>query len=113
MQFYLLLTLSGVIGGAVLAQELTVTGHAGPECSGATTFTYTANNTPTCSDITDPGTKSVSVPEGVRCGLYTGSDCKGQPQLIDDPGCIPVRLPSVGSYACVIDRTNNGDRVNN
>ena len=100
MQFYLLLILSGVISGStVLAQE--VIGYASPGCTGSTTFTYTATTRFKCNEATNPGTMSVNLPQNVRCGVYEGPECTGNPQLIYVPGCVTVQFPTVGSYACI------------
>ena len=107
MQFYLLLALSGVISGSTVLAQV-ATGYAAAGCSGATTFTYTVTATPTCTDTTASDTKSVDLPAGARCALYESSGCAGTPELLDTPGCAAVELPSVGSFACVLDEAGNG-----
>jgi len=68
----------------VLAQE--VTGYAGPQCSGAITFTYMATSVPMCVVVTNPGTRSVNVPEDVICRVFTDTVC-GDGQSLVGTGC--------------------------
>ena len=113
MQFYLPLVLSGIISGstvlaqaAPVAQEAAVanevTGYASPGCTESTTFTYTATDTFKCIESTTPGTKSVNVPQGVRCSLFASTGCSGSAQLIGAPACVELTIPDVKSFACIL-----------
>jgi len=107
MQFYLLLALSGVISGStVLAQE--VIGYAVPGCTGATTFTYTATTTTTCSNLdpNSPITGAIELPQGVQCNFYASPGCTEMIQAAIRPGCGAADFPRTGSYECFV---NQGD----